>query len=126
MKNFSFENLIVYQKAKSLIKDVYSLTEYFPQYERFGLCSQLQRSIVSVVSNIAEGTGRKSLKEKIHFLEISYGSLMEAYCQLGVAADLNYIDKCKIDEIKPKFIEISVLINSLSKSYENQIDKKML
>ena len=85
---FSFENLRVYQDARQLVVVVYRLSSKFPRTEAFALCQQLQRSIVSVPSNIAEGSGHRSVKEKIHFIEIAYGSLMEAYCQLEIASDL--------------------------------------
>ncbi|MGM9823625.1 MAG: four helix bundle protein, partial [Muribaculaceae bacterium] len=70
MDTFSFENLNAYKESKSLVVEVYRLIAKFPQSERFALSAQLQRAIVSVPSNIAEGSGRVSYKEKIHFLEI--------------------------------------------------------
>ena len=90
---YSFEKLMVYQTARKLVKKVYILLRRFPTEERYGLCDQLRRSIVSVPSNIAEQSGRTSIKEKVHFLEIAYGSLMEAYCQLDLAFELVYITK---------------------------------
>lgn len=80
MEQYSFEKLEVYQLTRKLIQNVYQIVNRLPANERFALGSQLQRAIVSVLSNIAEGSGRVSIKEKIHFVEISYGSLMEAYC----------------------------------------------
>ena len=70
---YSFENLKVWREAKELVVDVYHLLDHFPKFEKYALCDQIRRAIVSVPSNIAEGSGRKSLKEQIHFLEISYG-----------------------------------------------------
>ena len=87
---FSFENLLVYQKARILVKAVYKVQRQFPADERYVLGDQIRRSITSVTSNIAEGSGRESFKEKIHFLEISFGSLMEAFSQLQNAQDLDY------------------------------------
>ena len=114
---FSFEKLIVYQKSRFLVKDVYKLVQCFPEYERFALCSQLRRSIVSVPSNIAEQTGRTSVKEKQHFLEIANGSLMEAYCQLQLAVDLNYITEEDLHKLRDDFHDVSRLIKALSNSY---------
>ena len=81
-KVFAFERLIVYEKSLQLVKDIYAITKLFPETEKFGLCSQLQRAIISVPSNIAEGVCRMSTKEKTRFIEIAYGSLMKVYCQI--------------------------------------------
>ncbi len=120
MDNFSFENLDVYRQAGKLVVDVYKIINILPANERFALSSQLQRSIISVVSNIAEGSGRISTKEKIHFLEISFGSLMEAYCQLEICKDLNYIDEDTLKNIKPKFFQVSRLITGLRNFFINK------
>lgn len=76
-----------------LVEHVYALLKTFPKEEQYALCDQLRRAVVSVPSNIAEGMGRYSNKEKVHFLEISYGSLMETYCQLNIAKRLGYISE---------------------------------
>ena len=73
---FTFETLDVYQKARKLVKDIYFLLEKFPSTERYALCDQIRRAAVSIPSNIAEGRGRFSVKERVHFVEIAYGSLM--------------------------------------------------
>ncbi|MGC3976962.1 MAG: four helix bundle protein [Paludibacteraceae bacterium] len=100
-KIYSFEKLEVYKDARIYVKYVYLLTtEFFPDRERFGLVSQIQRAAVSVVSNIVEGTSRASNKEKERFIEIAYGSLLETYCQLQIAADLEYIKQEDLDKIK--------------------------
>lgn len=91
MEIFGFENLAAYQRAMDLVEKVYKLMKKFLSEERYALCDQLRRAVVSVPSNIAEGLGRFSHKEEAHFIEISYGSLMETYCQLGIAKRLNYI-----------------------------------
>jgi four helix bundle protein len=88
---FGFENLAAYQRAMDLVDKVYDLLKGFPAEERYALCDQLRRAVVSVPSNIAEGLGRTSSKEQVHFLEISYGSLMETYCQLSIAKRRHYI-----------------------------------
>ena len=88
---YSFEKLNVWQEAKKLVVDVYYLLDSFPKFEKYALCDQIRRAIVSVPSNIAEGSGRKSLKEQIRFLEISYGSLMETYNQLLIASTLSSV-----------------------------------
>ena len=96
---FSFEQLTVYQETRKLIKYIYFITDKVPSKEDFGLKSQIKKAAISIASNIAEGSGRNSVKEKIHFISIAYGSLMEVYCQLQIAADLNYISTELFDDI---------------------------
>ena len=90
MKLF-YKNLKVYQEAKVIVNEVYKLMGKFPGEERFALCDQIRRAIVSVPSNIVEGLSRTTDKEKRNFLNIAYGSLMEALCQLDISYDLGYI-----------------------------------
>lgn len=96
-----FKDLIVYQKSKELVIFVYKMLELFPDTEKFALCNQMRRAVVSVPSNIAEGMGRMSDKDQAHFLNMAYGSLMEVYAQADIAHDLKYIDNenfCKLEE----------------------------
>ena len=117
MDTYQFEKLTAWQKAKELAISVYRLVAKFPQYEQFALSNQLRRAAISIPSNIAEGSGRVSKKEKIHFLEISYGSLMETYCQLQIALELAYISDEDFKTIKPLFFETTRLISGLRNSY---------
>ena len=96
---FNFEDLAAYQRAMDLVDKVYDLLKGFPSEEKFALCDQLRRAVVSVPSNIAEGLGRMSEKEQVHFLEISYGSLMETYCQLSIAKRRHYITDTQFQEL---------------------------
>lgn len=118
MEKFSFEKLNVYQEAMNLVVSVYKLIGKLPYDEYKALKLQLQRSISSVPSNIAEGCGRMSHKSKIYFIEIAYGSLLESYCQLQIAQKLNYITEDKIESIKPQYFKVSNLLNALKRSYE--------
>ena len=97
------------------------MLDCFPKFENYALCDQIRRAIVSVPSNIAEGSGRKSLKEQIHFLEIAYGSLMETYNQLLIAVDLTYISKESVEAIKPKIDAVAKMINGLCSSYSQKL-----
>ena len=121
---YSFERLKVWQEAKKLVVEVYHLLDSFPKFENYALCDQVRRAVVSVPSNIAEGSGRKSLKEQIHFLEISYGSLMETYNQLLIAIDLNYISAESVEAIKPSIDAVAKMINGLSNSYSKKLEEK--
>ena len=118
MSIFQFEKLLAWQKAKELTIEVYKLLKKFPADERYELCSQIRRAAVSVPSNIAEGSGRVSVKEKIHFLEIAYGSLTEVYCQLLIAVDLGYITTDDVEGVRNLFFDVSRLVAGLSASYK--------
>ena len=98
-----FQRLIVYQQAKDLVKLVYALMKKFPADERYALCDQLRRAVVSIPSNIAEGMGRVSGKDQAHFLNIAYGSLMEVYAQLDIAHDLGYVNDEMFNQVDPQY-----------------------
>ena len=118
---YSFETLKAWQEARKLVVSVYRLLDSFPKFEKYALCDQIRRAIVSVPSNLAEGSGRSSLKEQIHFIEISYGSLMEAYNQLIIAADLKYIDEQSLESLKPDIDTVAKLLNGLRSSYSRKL-----
>lgn len=120
---FTVETLDVYQKARKLVKDIYLLLEHFPSLEKYSLCDQIRRSAISIPSNLAEGSGRFSLKERVHFVEISYGSLMELYCQLTIANDLGYYPEEKHKEFKIRIDEISRMLYGLRNSLLSRINK---
>lgn len=113
----SFRKLNVYVKAKELVARVYKLLKKFPREEQFALCDQLRRAVVSIPSNIAEGSSRRSAKEQIHFLNIAYGSLMEIYSQLDVACDLGYITN-------QEFEQMEVMVNEEAKMLAGMIKKR--
>jgi len=118
---YFFEKLDVWQKSRQLVVQVYRLLEKFPNEEKYALCDQLRRAVISVPSNIAEGSGRMAKKESIHFLEIAYGSLMEVYCQLQLAVDLDYISKEDFTQIKSLIYTVSKLLSGLRRSKMNQL-----
>ncbi len=119
-REFSFEGLEVYQTARVLVRDVYRLQQKFPKTEIYALGDQIRRSASSVTSNIAEGSGRNSNKEKVHFIEIAYGSLMEAFSQLQIAQDLGYLTAKDIDDIRPSFVEVAKMLSGLKKHFDGQ------
>ena len=127
---YSFEKLNVWQEAKKLVVDVYHLLDEFPKFEKYALCDQIRRAIVSVPSNIAEGCGRVSIREQVHFLEIAYGSLLEAFNQLLIAIELNYITEKSVEEIKPTIDAVAKMLNGLRnsnlKKLEDQTSNKQL
>ncbi len=88
----SFEDLFVWQKARQLVKAIYEATQAFPREELYGLTQQMRRAVISILSNIAEGYGRGTRKDYVHFLFTASGSLYELQSQLIVAHDLGYLD----------------------------------
>ena len=121
MDSFTFFDLRVYKEAKELVKSVYRLLDKFPKYEVYSLSDQLRRAVLSVPSNIVEGSGRISIKEKIHFLEIAYGSLTETLCQLDIAHDLNYISDEELDNVKDKICVIGKQLSGLRASFHKKL-----
>ncbi|MFC2307845.1 MAG: four helix bundle protein [Bacteroidota bacterium] len=119
---YSFEKLEVWNDARNLVKMIYLHTNNFPERERFGLSSQMQRAVVSIVSNIAEGVSRNSVKEKIRFVELAYGSLMELYCQLYVSVDLDYLTPNTFTLIKAEIDKIANKANALKRNFIKQLN----
>jgi four helix bundle protein len=114
---FGYRKLVVYIKATDYVQYVYSLLKKFPEEEKYGLCSQLRRASVSITSNIAEGVSRYSSKDKIHFMEIAFGSLMETMSQLEIANKLYYITNEELTAAENKASEISKLLTNLQYSF---------
>lgn len=120
MGEFKHKKLKVWQTAMGLVRQVYAITGQFPTCERYGLADQLRRAIVSVPSNIAEGSCRESPLEFIHFLVIARGSLSEVDTQLTLAADLGYttcLDSLQND-IENLSRQISKLISHLRRKQQ--------
>ena len=117
MEFFGYRKLIAYVRASEVRKYAYRLLKSFPKEEQFALCSQMRRSAVSVTSNIAEGMTRYSTKDKVHFLEISFGSLMELMSQLEVAFDENYISEKDFTNLENLVGETARLLTGLQKSF---------
>ena len=119
--DFYYRKLVVYHKSIELVTRVYQLTKMFPSSELHGLTNQIQRAVISVPSNIAEGMGRFSNKERIHFLEIANGSIMEVMCQLEVSQLLGYISQQQFDELELFISETTRMLVGLRKTFENKI-----
>ena len=118
MEVFGYRKLIAYQKAKEVVKHTYQLLKKFPSQERYALCDQLQRASVSITSNIAEGINRYSVKDKTHFIEIAYGSLMEVSSQFEIAEDLGYISSEERLSMDQLIEEVARLLSGLQKSFK--------
>ena len=124
MNDFYFRKLDAYKLSMELMDKVYTLNNKFPSYETNALSDQLRRSVSSIPSNIAEGTGRFSIKERIHFLDISYGSLMEVLCQIEIAHRQQYISADEFNSIDDLAARVARTIYGLKKSLKEKLDKQ--
>ncbi|TVZ54780.1 four helix bundle protein [Lutibacter sp. Hel_I_33_5] len=119
MKTYSFEKLLVWQESIILVKKIYSITKEYPSEEKFGLISQLRRCSVSVASNLAEGTSRKTNKDKARFTTISFSSAMELLNQLIISKELNFISENDYILLREKIEKITNMLNSLRNTQIN-------
>lgn len=101
-----------------MVKQTYKLLKKFPSGERYALCEQLKRAAVSVTSNIAEGVNRYSVKDKAHFIEMSFGSLMEVSSQFEIAKELGYITESDHVNMDNLIEEVARLLSGLQKTYK--------
>jgi four helix bundle protein len=122
MATFSFEKLHVWKEACELSKRVYILTDSFPTKEKYGLMSQLRRSSVSVSSNIAEGSGRRSKRDQARFYEYAYSSLMEVYSQMKLSNELGYIHNDSLHDLSFFCRKLATKINRLHDSTTKLIE----
>ena len=111
----SFKDLIVWQKAMEMASEVYSITKQLPKEEIFSLASQIRRAAVSVPSNIAEGYGRDSKKEYLHFLSIANGSVCELETQLLLCVHIHYLSEQDIQPILNLLSEIGKILIAITK-----------
>ena len=118
----SYHDLVVWQKAIDFVVDCYSLTAQFPRSEMYGLSSQVQRSAVSVPSNIAEGAGRLHTREYIRHLGISRGSLFEAETQIILSQRLNYSTPEAIQPLLASVAEIGRMLHGLITALERKLE----
>lgn len=113
---YNFEKLTVWKVAIELAKDIYAASKKFPTSEIYGLTNQIRRAIVSVSSNIAEGSIRATKADKKRFYDIAAGSLMETLSQLVLAKELEYLTDDVYCVLRDKLGNVSRMLNSLIKS----------
>lgn len=116
MYQFYFERLRVWQESKDLAGHIYQMTTNFPTDERFNLTDQMRRSAVSVCANIAEGSTRSTNKDKVHFTNMAYSSLMELYSFILICNDLKRLGNEDLNSLKTSIHKIANLLNSLRKA----------
>ena len=117
-----YRELIVWQKAINFVESVYRTTDDFPKTEIYGLISQIRRAAVSIPSNIAEGQGRSTTRDFLHFLSMSQGSLMEVETQITIAERLGYIKKQQETILLESAAEIGRLLNGLCRSLNKKLN----
>jgi four helix bundle protein len=125
MHTYSFEKLEAWQLSKKLVIRIYALTDKFPHSEKFGLVLQMRRSCISISSNLAEGSGRRSAKDQAHFYNLAYSSLMELLNQILIAGDLKWINDEDILECRKCCELISAKINALRRAILNPTNKNV-
>ena len=125
MNDFFYKKVDAYHIAKEYVIFVYSLLRKFPQYETYALCDQIRRAAVSIPSNIAEGLGRVSVKERIHFMEIAFGSLAEVSCQLDISESLGYISANELQEAEERAERLSKVMSGLKNYLATKINSNM-
>ena len=120
MNDFYYRKLDVYHLSKKMVAAIYQITKTFPPSELYGLTNQIQRAAISVPSNIAEGLGRFAIKERLHFIEIAYGSLMEVMCQLEIAELLNYITNETTTLLEKDITNIAKMLSGLRRNLQEK------
>jgi four helix bundle protein len=112
----TYKDLIVWQKSIQLVKLIYSLTASFPEDERFGITNQLRRAVVSIPSNIAEGFGRKTQNDRLHFYIIAFGSALEIETQVFISKELKFGDTERYKEVDLMLTEVLKMLNKMTSS----------
>ena len=119
-----FKDLEVWKESIKLVTDIYKITETYPKSELFGIVNQIRRSVISIPSNIAEGSVKHSDKETLRFLDISLGSLAELDTQMLISENLGFINN--YSDIEQQISKVRALLNGLIKYYEKQLNDKNL
>jgi four helix bundle protein len=116
----SFKEIYAWQKTHSFVKMVYKECASFPNYERFGLCSQFQRAAVSIPANIAEGYRKDGMADKLRFLNIAQGSLEECRYYILLSYELSYINNNSYNMLNASIEETSKLLNAYYKDIKER------
>lgn len=120
-KIVNFTDLNAWKEGHKLVLTVYKLTVDFPKQEIFGLTSQMRRAAVSITSNIAEGFGRQTMKEKVQFYSMSLGSLTELQNQIILSKDINYLTEQEFNTLENQYITVQKILYGLIKATKNRI-----
>ena len=126
MYEYNFEKLEVWKFSIEFAKKVYEITESFPDIEKFGLISQIRRAVVSISSNVAEGSAKQSLKDQARFTKMAFGSLMEILNQMILSFKLKFIKEKDYIDIRNYIENLSRQLNALKKSQLKRYKEKFL
>jgi four helix bundle protein len=118
----NYLDLKIWQRSRDLVKLIYQLTDAFPKNQQFSLVNQMQRAVVSIPSNIAEGVGRNSDREFVHFLDIANGSAFELETQVFLSFDLGYIKNDELDALVSELKEIQKMIYKFRNNLVEALD----
>ncbi len=113
MLYLTHKKLDVYEVGLTFVTDIYKVTQDFPGSEKFALCQQIRRAAVSIVSNIAEGSSRKSIIERKRFYEIARGSLIEIDAQLEISIRLGFITKVQFDGLNLTIVRLFQMLSKM-------------
>ena len=119
----SYKDLVAWQKAMDLVQAIYTITAHFPAVEKFGLISQLRRAAVSIPSNIAEGHGRRTRMDYVHFLDMARGSANEVETQLLIAIRLRFVDNQSVAQVIDLAQEVQRILRGLVNSLNSNSKK---
>lgn len=118
MLKLNHKKLEVWKRSIELVKEIYRITKHFPENETYGLVSQIRRAAVSITSNIAEGSARKSNLERVRFYEIARSSLVEIDTQIYISTELNYLQTENIITIERLANEVFAMLSRMIKSVQ--------
>ena len=121
MGTSSYKDLKAWQRSMQLVQEIYRITLTFPKNETFGLTSQMRRAAISIPSNIAEGKGRSTDRDFIHFLCNARGSVLELETQLMIANGLRYITKEQAEALMNETEQIGKMLNGLIHALEKSV-----
>ncbi len=114
-----FKKLLIWQKGFKIALDTYRITKEFPMDEKYGLSSQMNRASISISSNIAEGSSRRSEKDYYRFIEFALGSCFELESQLLIASELSFSDNVKLNQLLSEIDEEQKMLISFMKQLKN-------
>ena len=117
-----YTDLTVWQKSMDLVAEVYRIVKLLPRDEQHALSSQMRRAAVSIPSNIAEGFGRASTKDYLHFLNIARGSAYEVETQLRICVKISYIQDKEIEKALGLLKEVKSMLNALISKLRNKLE----
>lgn len=111
LQSMEYKQLAVWKRSRNLVNMLYTITGDFPKEERYGITAQTRRAAVSVVANIAEGCGRRIMKETLRYLFIARGSLYEVETHIYIALDQKFIDTRTFDKIDTELVRCKQLLS---------------